>query len=362
MRIHILTAGFSTPNGRAVLYPMIIYRKALRARGLDSVFFNRLSDALTDCDVLIVEGRYYTRRWAPDREGVLGELRHFYDKVPKVFMFDDVDSSGWDHAHCLPYVTALFKNQALKDRSLYGKAHYGYRLHTDYAYREQDVVDSNPDFSIPVEDPELLKKVKVSWNSSLADYSFLGLYYDELYRHFPWKGFLSFPRKCVSAGGIRPQDVTCRYSVNYARETIAWQRKAIQEKMRDKVPTDRLSRKAYFAEMEQSQVVLSPFGYGEINYRDYETFLAGALLMKPDMSHMETWPDLYRKGETYISHCWDLSDFDEKLDDILGNYERYVEVAQAGQDNYRRYLCGPDAEELFCQRFSEILQTTENGS
>lgn len=359
LKVHVLTAGFSTPNGQAVLYPLILYEKELRVRGVELSYFYELSDQVFDCDVLIIEGRYYTKRWAPDKDGVLGEFEAFYQKINKVFMFDNVDSSGWDHAHYLPYVTALLKNQVLKDKSLYTKPLYGYRLHTDFAHQEKGIVDKANDYSVPIENKKLLNKIKISWNSGLANYSFWGLYRNELYRRFHLKLFLSFPTSFQKAGGERHLDVSCRYSTKYARETIAWQRKAVQEKMKNRVQTDRLSRRNYFKEMEHAKVILSPFGYGEINYRDYEVFLAGALLMKPDMSHMETWPNLYKENETYIAHKWDLSDFDEMIEDILANYDKYVEIAQAGQDNYRRYISGPDAADLFCQRFLDILEIEE---
>ena len=36
-------------------------------------------------------------------------------------------------------------------------------------------------------------------------------------------------------------------------------------------------------------------GEREINYRDYESFLSGSVLIKPDMDHVDTWPNYYLK-------------------------------------------------------------------
>ena len=42
--------------------------------------------------------------------------------------------------------------------------------------------------------------------------------------------------------------------------------------------------------MRHSRICISPFGYGEICWRDFEAILCGCLVVKPDMSHVETNP------------------------------------------------------------------------
>ena len=71
------------------------------------------------------------------------------------------------------------------------------------------------------------------------------------------------------------------------------------------------------------------------------------------MDHLETWPDLYKdNGETYISHSWDFSDFEEKLADILDNPERYEDIAHEGQNCFRQALSDGPA---FAQHFTEMI-------
>jgi spore maturation protein CgeB len=43
------------------------------------------------------------------------------------------------------------------------------------------------------------------------------------------------------------------------------------------------------------------------------------LLIKPDMSHMATTPNIFINGETYVSVKWDFSDFNEKVHYYLNN-------------------------------------------
>ena len=58
----------------------------------------------------------------------------------------------------------------------------------------------------------------------------------------------------------------------YSRNTVAWYRKIAFEKLNLSIPKRLLTYK-YFLELSKSKVSLSPFGWGEINYRDYSLLL-----------------------------------------------------------------------------------------
>ena len=73
----------------------------------------------------------------------------------------------------------------------------------------------------------------------------------------------------------------------------------------------------YMQEMRQSKLCLSPFGYGELCWRDVEAVLAGSVLIKPDMSHLETRPDIYEAGVTYLPVKWDFSDLEDVINRAL---------------------------------------------
>lgn len=76
-------------------------------------------------------------------------------------------------------------------------------------------------------------------------------------------------------------------------------------------PTELVPYSEYMKEMRQSKLCFSPHGYGELCWRDVESILAGAVLIKPDMSHLETLPDIYRPGVTYLPVEWDFCDLEE---------------------------------------------------
>ena len=59
----------------------------------------------------------------------------------------------------------------------------------------------------------------------------------------------------------------------------------------------------YIQECNHIYGMLSPFGWGEICYRDFEATLGGNLLLKPNMDHIKTWPNIYTE-DSYFKLDW----------------------------------------------------------
>ena len=95
----------------------------------------------------------------------------------------------------------------------------------------------------------------------------------------------------------------------------------------------------------------SPFGWGEIGLRDFEAFIYGATLLKPDVSHMETWPNVFFPGETYQPVAWDFSDLEKNTLGLLSDPKRRQSIAEAGQDLYRDTISAQGMER-FCSWFT----------
>ena len=77
----------------------------------------------------------------------------------------------------------------------------------------------------------------------------------------------------------------------------------------------------YYQYMKQSKVILAPYGYGEIAVRDMESAMMGSILLKPDMSHVDSHPFVYEDGETYIACKHDYSDLNEKIEYCVENFD-----------------------------------------
>ena len=75
--------------------------------------------------------------------------------------------------------------------------------------------------------------------------------------------------------------------------------------------------------MKRSKIGLSPFGMGELCYRDLELIQWGCLLVKPDMSKVITEPDFFKPMETYVPVKADWSDLNETIEKVLANFKDY---------------------------------------
>lgn len=76
----------------------------------------------------------------------------------------------------------------------------------------------------------------------------------------------------------------------------------------------------YYGIMSRSKIIIAPFGYGEIAPRDLESAQFGAVLIKPDMSHIETIPNLYN-ARTFVQCDWTYVDLNEKIELILSDFK-----------------------------------------
>lgn len=96
--------------------------------------------------------------------------------------------------------------------------------------------------------------------------------------------------------------------------------------------------RAFMKEMRDSKICFSPFGYGELCWRDVEAIITGAVMIKPDMSHLQTEPNLYIDGETYIACRWDFADLEEKIADLLADDDKRHRIAKTAHQIARQYL------------------------
>ena len=121
--------------------------------------------------------------------------------------------------------------------------------------------------------------------------------------------------------------------------------------------TKRVPIKEYIKELMNSRTVCSPFGWGEICRRDFETFIYGGALIKPDMSHIDTFPQWYIPEETYLPIRWDFSNFDELLEDLKdSNKDEYFRfIAHKGQDTFKSMMTTKRGKEIFVNHLLKQL-------
>lgn len=77
-------------------------------------------------------------------------------------------------------------------------------------------------------------------------------------------------------------------------------------------PQTAVPRRRFLQELAKSKMAWSPFGYGEVCWRDFEAIHQGAVLLKQNMSHLAADPDIFIENETYVPVAWDFSDLAEQ--------------------------------------------------
>ena len=96
--------------------------------------------------------------------------------------------------------------------------------------------------------------------------------------------------------------------------------------------------------MKRSKIGISPFGMGELCYRDLELIQWGCLLLKPDMNKVITEPDFFKTMETYIPVKPDWSDLNETIENVLDYFEDYEYII----DNARQKVVEMYSYENVC--------------
>lgn len=351
-KIHVLSYGFRSPNSSAFLFPLIVFAKELKQAGYALRFFEELSEDLTQCDALMIEHKSILERYELAHAlEIIGELA----AKTRLIWCDQSDSSGTFSGQILPCVHKYLKSQILADKSGYMRRYYGDRIYTDYYHEKYGVSDDVQYDYAPVTDEKDLEKIGVSWNSGLMNHGFFGPYLNRLRDKAGGLIPLFYAGKMGDPLAPRPQDLSCRMGISYKRATARFQRELMAQKLAGRLPTDKLSRCAYFGELKSSKICVSPFGFGEITLKDFEAFLCGSMLLKPDMDHMTTWPRFFEKDVTYAAHDWDLGNLEETIEKCLADEPKRTAIAQEGQARYLKYTRGKEAGALFTRHFKTLI-------
>ncbi|MCC7145284.1 MAG: glycosyltransferase family 1 protein [Phycisphaeraceae bacterium] len=331
MRLQLIGRGKYGPEG-AQLEGFSMYRRALRQRlGLtisrqDALELpdveQTLRDAAADVAVVMVSWR----EKAPDLINMFQRVRAARPGLKLVFL-DYYAQTSTPHFGVMPYVDVYVKRQLLANPAAYQRDLAGGFIFTDYLVRQRGYEIGSWHFGSRF-DPSQRHKLVLGWNLGVQKLYRMLLWWDR------WAG-LSWRR--------RPLDVCGRFTPPSAGQNHEWYeqyRKEAEILLRPLADSyqisasERLSKRAYFHELRHSKIVVSPFGWGELCFRDYEAICCGALLLKPSMSHLRTSPDIFSDETCYVPLKWDLSDMGEKCD----YYLKHPDEAAAIVDRGRRRL------------------------
>ena len=64
----------------------------------------------------------------------------------------------------------------------------------------------------------------------------------------------------------------------------------------------------------------------------------GCLLIKPNMEHIETWPNIYQNNKTYLPIDWDGDNVVDVLNTVANHTSNYKDIVEQGREEYRQAL------------------------
>ncbi len=348
--------NFLVPRGLIIvdysLQPIKFNRRRLKEKGYSVKIYYDTVKELFECDILCINSKYFSKSWKTP-EVVFSFINNARKYCNKIVWFDDSDSTGITHFELLPYIDLYLKKQLLKDRKLYTKKYYGDRIFTDFYHNNYGIVDETPYHSKPI-DLRFAHKVGLSWHIGL------GNMYDSImpFKTFRHYGYLLYKIPFRDPQRNKDLDIMSRGSINYTRNTVKFHRQELREQLAkinhlNSALEGRVSIRCYKKEMGSAKLVVSPFGWGEIGVRDFDAFIYGAALVKPDMSHMETWPDVFIPGKTYQPISWGFDDLEKNIMALINDDKKRKEIAKNGQNVYKEIISDKGME-FFCDWF--VLQ------
>ena len=328
-------------------HPLHKWSRKLREHDIKVEFYSdHKSPKLHGADYLFIHSRYFENGWQDtykrndeNENDLVNYLSWMKAKVGKLIWFDAADSTGSSDFPIINLVDAFVKKQLHKDLTYYtNKTNAGLRVWLNNESKQHQITFE----PCPAGD---LHKLKLGWNIGLNDYRYYGYKMSRLSNYLSYK---LYPSRFQSVDSGRKFDLTFRgtihkdqgYGLSNQRNKVL---SLLNSLNRNVVSGKPVAKKQYLQELKSSKVSISPYGWGEVCYRDFETLISGALLIKPAMEHLDTYPNVYIPGETYLPVLWSLNDLEEKLEYALSNYQSLKLIAENGQQVYKKAVNDGDA-------------------
>ena len=339
----LLVSDQLNATSEAQFEPLLRDRVLLRTSGV--VLDQRvLSDVLASVrhnayEVVLVKMSFLTPAAVATEQ--VEELRALFPSASIVYMDGDDDSCiQWPAV--LSAVDLYVKKHMFMDKTQNQQQFIGKNNLTDYVARHhgRSFAENGIPHSMSIP-PQLLDKVAVGWNiaddNKIADL---------------------FAASSLDRDTPRTHDVMCRAAcaqdswIYPLRGPVSEGLKPLIEKnYQVLLPTHRVDQQTYYDEMRSSRICVSPFGYGEICWRDFEAVIMGCLLVKPDMSHITTEPNLFVPGETYVPCAWDFSDLADVCERYLADPKEGARIANNAYELLRRHY----SQHAAVRRFVTLL-------
>ena len=308
------------------IFPFFYYRKEIESRFKVRLSFQAKSDflafperSLRGVPLVILQSWYTT----PD--DILNSLLHsskLLNPDAKIVFLDAMSPTDLRLAHHLSDKIDLYvKKHILRDRNQYGKPTRGDTNLTDFYMKQYGI--SGLETTHPVS-ANFLNKILIG-PSFFTTPRLLG--------HFKFNLNPDRGDKAIDVHGRMTHAKNDWYGI--MRQEAKSKLEQIQGIKIVSEPN--VSPTQYLLELRNSKICFSPFGYGEGCHRDYEAVYGGALLLKPDMAHIQTNPDIFIPFKTYVPIDWRFIDLEAKVRHYLHHAVERRELIENAYGVLHRY-------------------------
>jgi hypothetical protein len=241
---------------------------------------------------------------------------------------------------------ALLKDTMLKDRNLYKESYVGGRW---YWGKSEDWGIENQNYT-PQEWDKYSDKIHLSGKNWLSVQNYQFNDYKKIPKYFDLSLMFQYPHDECHEFDLKPsQD----YYYNEYRKQIIDKCETSPFMTAKLYKGQRLDINQWAQYQSLSKVILSPFGYGAYGApRDIMAVSLGSILLKESLDFLDTYPNIYEDGKTYISCKNDFSDLEDKIEYCVLNFtdirdELVDNMVTSYKDNYTLESLADYTVELF---------------
>jgi len=306
-------------------------------------FTNDMEKVFSLKNKIIFVFRFFRRKLSD--EVTQNYFRRLRDHYEKVIYFEDTPDPRRIMLNTIDLVDIYYKKSMLVDLSLYKKEYYSDTLFGDFYHRQFGVRDAVEIQSKPLSDDQI-GKIRLAWNLGIGSYpktrirraicTRMGeaghLYTMSLFVGHP-KNYRAKKERTSRICALRHRPDSEPLTLNYHRFLF----EDIARKKPELFAFGKVNLDDYNREIRNSKITFASFGLGEICFRDFEAIINYSLMLKPNMDHLTTWPNVYRKNVTYVPLKWDGSDFIETVERW-----RNEDTSELTRSAYEIYMDGLD--------------------
>ena len=341
-----------------------LFKEELNNLNIEVNFFSKIDKNFMDADHLFLNSRSLPKI---NERIDIEYLKKIYHINKNLYWFDMRDSAGTTQFEVLPYVKKYIKKQFYIDKKTYMKKLEGGRFYTDF-YIKNNNINDNKAYEQELLDDKYLSKLILGWNLGVAyffdyvNFSNINYFLEFIkFKYFDAKDFkMKLPFYQNWKEDEKKYDFFSLMNTNFYRKSVGYQRVKLKEILKsienkNKFIEGRLSKKNYYKILRNSKVSIGAYGWGEVCYREFEAIMSGTAFMTANMKSIETWPNIYHEGETYLSYDLNFKNLNENLQILIKD----IDLRKKLVFNSRLVLEDTHSKigkDYFIQKVIEIIQ------